>query len=54
MRVTWEYKWAPTADPENLVRVLNEYGADGWEMVTTDYGGVIFKRPVTPEPRWAP
>lgn len=31
------------------IRALNEYGAEGWEVVAFDYGGVILKREVVEE-----
>ena len=30
--------------PGNLESILNEAGADGWELVSTDHGRSIFKR----------
>ena len=44
----WEYKVIINATLGNLERKLNELGAEGWELVTTQQNGVAYlKREIT-------
>lgn len=40
----WEYEWTEAPTSRNLEEFLNERGAQGWELVTLDFGGAIWKR----------
>lgn len=48
----WEYTTLEAESPmtaPGLVETLDFMGADGWELVTFNYGCMIFKREVTPK-----
>lgn len=42
----WAYDLVWVADPDSQMRVLNDYGQRGWELVSVDQGWGYFKRPV--------
>lgn len=41
---TWEYATAPLIS-HNLQEILNQWGDDGWELVTIVENVAYFKRP---------
>ena len=46
MRQTWEYIMVDAYnDPAQAQRVLNQYGAQGWEYVSRPGDYYLFKRP---------
>lgn len=46
--IKWEYKICQANDRPAIspVEWLNSYGVDGWELVSTEGGSLIFKRPI--------
>lgn len=48
----WEYIYSYMDSPSSLGEVLNNLGAEGWELVQyfPDSDAGIFKRPAKPEP----
>lgn len=47
--IRWEYH--VEQDSHHSVIVLNELGAEGWEMVAFDRGATVFKRPAESDER---
>jgi hypothetical protein len=45
----WEYMnfyiGSKSAHDEEFIQLMNDYGAQGWELVTVDNGYLFFKRP---------
>lgn len=44
----WEYATAPLIS-HALQQILNQWGSEGWELVTVSENVAYFKRPVTAE-----
>jgi len=51
----WEYHFTNVEYPDNVagkhkkVELLNEFGLEGWELVSVDNGIAYFKRPIKPK-----
>ena len=50
MKTTWEYKAVRQPDERltygGIQDILNQYGSEGWELCSIDYGSFIFKRKI--------
>ena len=46
--ITWEYLTTPLLI-HNTAAILNNWGKQGWELITIDAGVWIFKRPASDE-----
>ena len=40
----WEYMSCVIGQPDQLPKELNQFGNDGWELVSVDAGWAYFKR----------